>query len=141
MDDENIFTFDIKSISLKVSAPIPGYDEVTTLLLICESNHFQDMDPKTIVKATFNSFGMKGNNKEHSSKTANANSNCPLCHLPGHTAEDCSKYDDCPGCDKVQSKFWRGCPSGKFPEKKSTNNNHNNDFDKNAKKQDKSSSL
>jgi hypothetical protein len=120
MDDEGIFTFDIKSISLKVSAPIPGYDDVKSLLLTCESSHFQDMDPQTLVKATFNSFGMKGNNKELSSETASENSDCPLCHYPGHTSEDCFRFVDCQGCGKVHSKHWKGCPSRKFSEKKPT---------------------
>jgi hypothetical protein len=140
-DTYEIFAFDVKTISLKVTPPIPDYETVKALLLTAESSHYQNMDPETIVKATFNSFGMKGNNKEsHSSKTANANGDCPHCHLPGHSGEECPRYVDCKGCGKVHSKYWKGCPTGNFlPDKKSINSNNNNNS-KEAKKQDKTGS-
>jgi hypothetical protein len=131
-DTKKIFTFIINTISLKTVAPIPGYEEVKILLLTAESSHYQNVDPHTIVKATFNSFGMKDNNsKDHSAKSSNSNTSCPYCHQQGHTKEDCPRFLFCDGCDKIHSKYWKGCPSENFSDKQKPNNKYP------TKKQDK----
>lgn len=142
MDTAGIFAFDIKTIALKVVPPVPTYDEVKTLLLTAESSHFQNMDPETIVKATFNSFGMKAKESKiaNIAKSTNPIIDCPHCHQPGHVAEDCPRFVNCKNCKKVHSKYWKGCPD--FSENKSKNNNSNNNnkntnVNKDPKKQEK----
>lgn len=131
-DTNKIFTFIINTISLKTVAPIPGYEEVKMLLLTAESIHYQNVDPHTIVKATFNLFGMKDNNsKDHSAKSSNSNTQssnsntpCPYCHQQGHTKEDCPRFIFCDGCDKIHSKYWKSCPSGNFSDKQKPNSKY-----------------
>jgi hypothetical protein len=100
---------------------------VKTLLLTAESDHSADADPEVIVTATFSSFDIHGKQGAKAG-SANSNTDCNLCHMPGHTDDRCPKFAFCVGCKKIHSRNYK-CPSGGLPKLDGPPNKYSNGND------------